>query len=97
MSKAAARTSSMAALVGAALVGAALVTAKAHNARAPAVLWTSAADRDEYQQPVAKPRKSGQGQVGDVARGRLTSRLTSRRPVASSASTALVGRVGLVS
>jgi hypothetical protein len=53
--------------------------------------------RDEYQQPVAKPRKSGQGQVGDVARGRLTSRLTSRRPVASSASTALVGRVGLVS
>jgi hypothetical protein len=25
---------------------------------------------DEYQQPVAKPRKSGQGQVGDVARGR---------------------------
>jgi hypothetical protein len=44
MSKAAARTSSMAALVGAALVGAALVTAKAHNARAPAVLWTSAAE-----------------------------------------------------
>jgi hypothetical protein len=73
MSKAAARTSSMAALVGAvgaalvgaALVGAALVTAKAHNARAPAVLWTSAAERrGRGQQRREQQREWGQQHGG---------------------------------